>query len=75
MYTDGVTDPEDARERDYGVSRLASVLRSSAGLTAEQTVSAIVDATRAHSGRAGYEDDFTLMIVKRRLDSGASAGF
>jgi hypothetical protein len=28
-------------------------------------IRAVVDATRAHAGRESYEDDFTLVVVKR----------
>jgi serine phosphatase RsbU (regulator of sigma subunit) len=34
----------------------------------------VVDATRAFAGRAGYEDDFTLVIIRREDAAGGRAG-
>jgi len=65
LYTDGVVELSDAEEDEYGVERLERALRSAAGRPARDMVLSVVDATRAFGGRAGYADDFTLVVVKR----------
>jgi sigma-B regulation protein RsbU (phosphoserine phosphatase) len=67
LYTDGVVELSDEAEREFGVDQLESVVRAHADRPAEEIVSAVVAHTRAHArrGAGGFEDDFTLMIVKR----------
>ena len=65
LYTDGVVELMAPDQVEFGVERLTGVLRESAGLPAEQIVTAVVESTRAYAGRVGYEDDFTLVVLKR----------
>jgi phosphoserine phosphatase RsbU/P len=68
LFTDGVVEPMDAADEEFGPERLEAVLRSVASLPARDAVQAVVDATKAFSGRDTYEDDFTLVLVKRLRD-------
>jgi sigma-B regulation protein RsbU (phosphoserine phosphatase) len=65
LYTDGVIESTDANLDDFGEDRLAAVLSASRARPAAGIIGALVDATRAHSGRSHYDDDFTLLVVKR----------
>lgn len=65
LYTDGVIELNNADLEEFGEVRLEAVLRSAAGQSATDLIRAVVDATRAYAGQASYEDDFTLVIVKR----------
>jgi sigma-B regulation protein RsbU (phosphoserine phosphatase) len=65
LYTDGVADVTDGSYAEFGEARVADVLSASASGSAREIVTAFVDATRAHAGRDRYDDDFTLMVVKR----------
>jgi len=65
LFTDGVIELFDERGREYGASRLESLLRRSAALRASEIVREVVRDTRAFTGRATYDDDFTLVVVKR----------
>jgi serine phosphatase RsbU (regulator of sigma subunit) len=65
LYTDGVIDVTDANLDDFGEDRLARVLSASAARSAGEIIGALLDATRAYSGQTRYEDDFTLLVVKR----------
>jgi phosphoserine phosphatase RsbU/P len=65
LYTDGVVEIADAGAREFGVDRLGRVLAANASRPAHGIIDALVDATRAHAGRDHYDDDFTLMVVKR----------
>lgn len=65
LYTDGVVEVMNARAEEFGRERLEGVLGHCAGLGVEGIVRAVVEATRAFSGRDEYDDDFTLVVVKR----------
>jgi sigma-B regulation protein RsbU (phosphoserine phosphatase) len=65
LYTDGVVELSDAQGAEYGLDRLEGQLRASARLPAGDMILSVVDSTRAHAGRDGYADDFTLVVVKR----------
>jgi sigma-B regulation protein RsbU (phosphoserine phosphatase) len=66
LYTDGVVEPADAREEEFGVARLEQAVRATLGCPAAEALQAVVQSTHAFSGRGHYEDDFTLVVVKRR---------
>jgi sigma-B regulation protein RsbU (phosphoserine phosphatase) len=65
LYTDGVVEPADALETEFGVERLEGAVRGATGRPAAEALRAVVDATRAFSGREPYDDDFTLVVVRR----------
>jgi serine phosphatase RsbU (regulator of sigma subunit) len=65
LYTDGVIEVADTNEDDFGEDRLVRVLTDSAARPAKEIIGALLDATRAHGGRARYDDDVTLLVVKR----------
>jgi sigma-B regulation protein RsbU (phosphoserine phosphatase) len=65
LYTDGVVEPTDARDRQFGMGRLEAVARASPGAPARRVVDAVVEATRTFTGHRRYEDDFTLVVVRR----------
>jgi sigma-B regulation protein RsbU (phosphoserine phosphatase) len=65
LYTDGVVEATDATFTEFGEERLASGLVESAARPAREIIDRLVDATRTHAGREQYDDDFTLVVVKR----------
>jgi sigma-B regulation protein RsbU (phosphoserine phosphatase) len=65
LYTDGVVEPADAGAEEFGQDRLLDVLRRSFSRPAGDLVLAVVEATRRFSGREHYDDDFTMVVVKR----------
>jgi serine phosphatase RsbU (regulator of sigma subunit) len=69
LYTDGVIEVMNAAGEIFGVDRLEQVIRGGPTGSSQRLVQAVVDATRAFCGRPGYEDDFTLVIIRR--DTGA----
>jgi sigma-B regulation protein RsbU (phosphoserine phosphatase) len=66
MYTDGVIELTDANLTSFGQPRLERVLADAADRRAADIIASLVAATRAFSGRDRYDDDFTLLVVKRR---------
>jgi sigma-B regulation protein RsbU (phosphoserine phosphatase) len=65
LYTDGVVEPTDENEREFGTERLEAAVREATGRPAAEALRSVVDATRAFSGREDYDDDFTLVVLHR----------
>jgi serine phosphatase RsbU (regulator of sigma subunit) len=70
LYTDGVVEPTDEHEQEFGTHRLETAVRSVARRPAAEALRAVIDATRAFAGRDRYDDDFTLVVVKRAAAAG-----
>ena len=66
LYTDGVVELTDSSLAEFGDTRLERVLSDAAAGGADEIIASVVDATRAYSGRERYDDDFTLVVVKRQ---------
>jgi sigma-B regulation protein RsbU (phosphoserine phosphatase) len=65
LYTDGVVEPADRGDVEFGTERLAAAVRGAAGRPAAEALRSVIAATRAFSGRDDYDDDFTLVVVRR----------
>jgi sigma-B regulation protein RsbU (phosphoserine phosphatase) len=65
LYTDGVVEPANGADAEFGVERLEAAVRAAAGRPASEALRSVIDATHAFSGRDGYEDDFTLVVLQR----------
>jgi sigma-B regulation protein RsbU (phosphoserine phosphatase) len=65
LFTDGLTEAEDADDEEFGVDRVAEVVASIANPTAEGLCDAILEAVDIHTGGAPLQDDATLLVVER----------
>ncbi len=65
LYTDGVVDTSSAGGDEFGVARLAAVAHEARAEPAAAIIDRLVAATREFSGARSYDDDFTLLIVRR----------
>jgi sigma-B regulation protein RsbU (phosphoserine phosphatase) len=74
LYTDGVVEPASAEQEEFGLARLLEVLRRNATRPASDVVLAVVEATRRFSRRESYDDDFTMVVVKRGSGLGGLGG-
>jgi sigma-B regulation protein RsbU (phosphoserine phosphatase) len=72
LYTDGVVEPANGTDVEFGVERLEAAVRAAQGRPASEALRSVIDATRAFSGRDAYDDDFTLVVL-HRLARGAAA--
>jgi len=70
LYTDGVVEPGDADQVEFGEERLEAAVRAAAGRPASEALRAVIEATQAFSGHDRYDDDFTLVVVKRNAAAG-----
>ncbi|HZC66574.1 MAG TPA: SpoIIE family protein phosphatase [Candidatus Dormibacteraeota bacterium] len=63
MYTDGVTEAEDAHHEMWGQQRLETLLSACRNLTPAQIVNRIQDELRTFIGNRALRDDVTLVVV------------
>ncbi len=67
LYTDGVVETADPAGEQFGQDRLVRSIRSSEGASALEVVRAVIASTRAFAGREEFDDDVTLVIVRREV--------
>lgn len=65
LYTDGITEAEDANDREYGEARLVSWLQASREQPGRALIDGIVAEVLEHCGAARPRDDMTLMCLER----------
>ncbi len=65
LYSDGVTEAQNAAEEEFGNDRLVAVVRRTSSEPAPRIVSAVLSAIDAFAADAPQHDDITLMILKR----------
>jgi phosphoserine phosphatase RsbU/P len=64
LYTDGITEAENANLEMFGVERLEKIIRASRGLPATELGRVILDAVKSFTGDHPQSDDITLMIIR-----------
>ncbi len=65
LYTDGVVESADQARRDFGAERLAQVAARLAHLPPDRLLAEIIRLTREFSGAVEFDDDFTLLVLRR----------
>ncbi|NJK59963.1 MAG: SpoIIE family protein phosphatase [Oscillatoriales cyanobacterium SM2_1_8] len=66
LYTDGVTEAENAQKELYGLPRLCTVLQQHHQRSAQEICQAIVENVRDHIQNHKIHDDITLLVLKQR---------
>ncbi|MEO1272790.1 MAG: SpoIIE family protein phosphatase, partial [Myxococcota bacterium] len=66
LYTDGVTEAENAGGQLYGIERLCEVLLHNRHRKAAQIKEAIVASVLAFVGESPIHDDITVVVIKQR---------
>jgi sigma-B regulation protein RsbU (phosphoserine phosphatase) len=64
LYTDGITEAQDASESLFSETRLAACLTKSAAGTAGEAGTAVIDAVAKFQGAAPQFDDITLLALR-----------
>lgn len=64
LYTDGITEAENANLEMFGVERLEKTILASRGSSANELVRVILDAVKSFTGDHPQSDDITLMVVR-----------
>jgi sigma-B regulation protein RsbU (phosphoserine phosphatase) len=65
IFTDGVTEAENAQQDMFSEERLEATLRGAAGRASAEIVGAVAEAVRGFVGTALASDDITMMAVRR----------
>lgn len=65
VYTDGITEAEDAAGEEYGLERLIEVVKAAAGLPATELAREIIVRAEEFVGGLPFVDDRTLVVVQR----------
>lgn len=68
LYTDGVTEIFNDNGEEYGIERLKKVIKKSKNESAEELIGSIINSTKEFSGDKFYNDDFTILVIKRKTD-------
>jgi sigma-B regulation protein RsbU (phosphoserine phosphatase) len=64
FYSDGLVEARDAGNEDFGLKRLAEVVRAHAEKPASEIVAAVTSEVEDFVGRIPFHDDRTLIVVK-----------
>ena len=65
LFTDGVTEPEDAYGEMFGEERFIDLLARNAHLGEEEIIRTVVDSVREWTGSDELQDDMTLLLARR----------
>ncbi|MEM7735327.1 MAG: SpoIIE family protein phosphatase, partial [Deinococcota bacterium] len=66
LYTDGITEAEDVKGKQYGLERLCALLSRNWYEPASDVCQHVVDDVYSYIGNAEVHDDFTLVVMKQR---------
>ena len=65
IFTDGVVELTNAKGEEFGVERLKEVLHRNRSLPAADLIQRVVEAAREYLGKMEFDDDLTLVIIKK----------
>ena len=66
LFTDGVTESVDTGGKEYGLDRIAELIKQCAGKTTEQMRQHIISELSRHRAGADLRDDTTFVLLKRK---------
>jgi len=69
LFTDGVTESVDISGKEYGLDRIAELIKHCAGETAEQIRQHIITELSRHRAGADLRDDTTFVLLKTNITS------
>lgn len=67
LYTDGITEAQNARSDVFGEARLERVFRSCAGRPAGQIIDTIIAGVQDFTGKSTQQDDIAIIVIARKL--------
>jgi serine phosphatase RsbU (regulator of sigma subunit) len=69
LFSDGVTEAENASQELFGTARLSDVLAEQQNTPLDQIQQKVVDAVNHFAAGADQADDITVLLVRRRATS------
>lgn len=67
LYTDGITETENAQEQAYGMDNLCEVIRNHWDLRVEEIKDAILNDFYGFIGEQSLADDITVLVIRRKV--------
>ena len=64
IYTDGLTEAEDAEQVQFGEHRLLDILQNTRFDSAQQVIDSLNAQVESHRGKAAPNDDLTMMCLR-----------
>ena len=64
IYTDGITEAQDNRGREYGEERLTDLIRSRISLSPVELQNQLLASVKEFAGEVSIKDDLTLLLVR-----------
>ncbi len=65
LYTDGLTEAEDASGEELGIGNLAQIVAAAAREEGEVLCAAVVERVERHTGGRPFTDDVTVVVIER----------
>lgn len=65
LYTDGVVEVFSNNKKEFGLGRLKEVFESNSNLSPKEIIKSIIDATKEFTGSDVFNDDFTILLMKK----------
>ncbi|NJL94439.1 MAG: SpoIIE family protein phosphatase [Anaerolineae bacterium] len=65
LYTDGVTEAQDATGEQFGIEQLLAVIAEYATASAQEIMQGVIHAVNRFTDHVPLYDDFTLVLIKR----------
>ncbi len=65
LYTDGLVEAMNEREEEFEKERLTQVLRNNKNKPSTDILNSIIVSVKEFAGATDFEDDFTVMVIKR----------
>jgi len=66
LYTDGLIEAVDSSGKEYGIDRLAELLRAHSSLTADELISSCLSDLMSFRSGTPIADDLTMMAIRRK---------
>jgi sigma-B regulation protein RsbU (phosphoserine phosphatase) len=64
LFTDGISEPMNVHDEEWGENRLIQCIENCRGLSAHEEMAKIFAATDAFSAGASQHDDMTLVVLR-----------
>ena len=65
-FTDGLTEPENAYEEEFGEQRFCEAVLRHADRPSEEMIAAVMEEVIDWTGESSLQDDMTMLVAKRR---------
>lgn len=65
LFSDGITEAENASSQQYGIERLCEVIKTNHTRSSKEIKDAIIEDVLAHIGYNKVYDDITVLVIKR----------